>query len=92
VRWGFFDTTFEQKEYIESYVIERLAREMLAAQPAVAQEFEEARKDTAFADHPESVRDWFYRRSPYFDTHQNLYPVGRILDRNTVERLRRLSR
>ena len=33
LQWGFFDSIFEQKEYGEAYVVERLAREMMAADP-----------------------------------------------------------
>ncbi len=40
VQWGFFDAIFEQKEYGEPYVIEPLAREMLAKDPALKAEFE----------------------------------------------------
>ena len=29
VAWGFFDAIFEQKEYGEDYVVEKLARDML---------------------------------------------------------------
>ena len=31
--WGFFDPIFEQKEYGEEYVVEKLAREMMAKDP-----------------------------------------------------------
>src|ERR1039457_4913324 len=34
LRWGFFDPIFEQKEYAEAYVLEKLARENLAKDPA----------------------------------------------------------
>ena len=92
VRWDYFDASFEQKEYIESYVIEEMAHDMLARDAALVREFEEMKQDSTFAGNPDRIRDWFYRRTPYFDTRQNLYPVGRILDRDTVERLRRMSR
>jgi murein tripeptide amidase MpaA len=92
VRWDYFDACFEQKEYIESYVIEGMAREMLAKDPALARDFEAMKQDSTFAGHPDRIRDWFYHRTPYYDTRQNVYPVGRILDRATVELLRRTSR
>jgi hypothetical protein len=79
-RWGFFNATFEQKEYGEAYVVEKLAREMLAGDPALAEEF--ARRlagDAAFAASPEARLEFFYRRSPYWDSQMNLYPVGRIV-------------
>jgi hypothetical protein len=39
--WGFFDAIFEQKEYAESYVMESLARKMLAEDPELKKEFEQ---------------------------------------------------
>jgi hypothetical protein len=92
VRWGFFDASFEQKEYIESYVIERVAREMLAADPELARDFEEMRKNEEFAANPEWIRRWFFERSPWYDTRPGVYPVGRILERAAVERLKRAAR
>ena len=34
-RWGFFNAIFEEKEYAEHYVLEALAREMMANDPAL---------------------------------------------------------
>jgi AraC-like DNA-binding protein len=92
VRWGFFDAAFEQKEYIESYVIEALAREMLKSDSTLAREFAAMQKTPGFAESPQWIRDWFYQHSPYFDARQNIYPAGRILDRATVDRLARFAR
>lgn len=78
--WGFFDTILERKEYIESYVIEELARKMLAEDPALAGEFDSWRADNPDAK-PRVIRDWFYRRTPYYDRAYRLYPVGRVMDR-----------
>ncbi len=79
VRWGLFDPIFEQKEYAESYVMERVAREMLAADPRLGEEFA-ARKaaDPAFAADQGAMLNWFFQRSPWWDPRVNLYPVGRI--------------
>ena len=41
VRWGFFNSIFEQKEYAESYVIEKIAREMIDQNPELLIELEE---------------------------------------------------
>jgi hypothetical protein len=79
VYWGFFNAIFEQKEYGESYVVEKLAREMLEKEPALKTEFEEKLKDEKFAKNPRARLDFFYTRSPYFDKNIGLYPVGRIL-------------
>jgi hypothetical protein len=37
--WGGFNAAFEQKEYMESYVAEAVARQMLAADPAARLQF-----------------------------------------------------
>jgi murein tripeptide amidase MpaA len=80
VRWGFFNATFEQKEYGESYVLEKLAREMLANDPKLLEEFErKLETDAAFAADSHERLQFFYRRSPYWDPQMNLYPVGRIV-------------
>ncbi|MBC8028826.1 MAG: M14 family metallopeptidase [Pyrinomonadaceae bacterium] len=79
-RWGFFNATFEQKEYGEAYVVEKLAREMLANEPQLAEEFQRRlASDAAFAANPQARLEFFYKRSPYWDNQMNLYPVGRIL-------------
>jgi hypothetical protein len=80
VRWGFFNATFEQKEYAEDYVLEKLAREMLRDDPNLRAEYEKRlASDSAFAANPHARLQFFYRRSPYWDRQMNLYPVGRIV-------------
>lgn len=80
VRWGFFNATFEQKEYGEAYVVEKLARKMLAKDPALKAEFEKRlAEDPKFAASPRDRLNFFYLRSPYWDRQMGLYPVGRIV-------------
>lgn len=80
VRWGYFDAIFEPKEYAEAYVMEKMAREMLARDPKLKQEFEQkVASDPKFAASPVARLDFFYRRTPYYDERLNLYPVGRLL-------------
>ncbi len=79
-RWGFFNAVFEEKEYAEHYVLEALAREMMANDPALEQEFRrQLTLDPGFAASPSERLRFFYRRSPYWDPQMNLYPVGRII-------------
>jgi hypothetical protein len=79
VRWGFFNAVFEKKEYAEPYIIEVLAREMLAKDPELEEEFEAAlATDADLAASPAARLEFFYRKSPYWDQQMNLYPVGRI--------------
>ncbi|MDQ4120773.1 MAG: M14 family metallopeptidase [Acidobacteriota bacterium] len=80
LRWGFFNPIFEQKEYGESYVLEKLSREMLAKDADLKREFEERLKtDENFAKNPRARLNFFFERSPYFDKNIGLYPVGRII-------------
>lgn len=80
-RWGFFNAIFEEKEYGEPYVLEALAREMMAEDPALKREFEEQlARDADFAASPFERLRFFHKRSPYWDPQMNLYPAGRIID------------
>ncbi|HKP47242.1 MAG TPA: M14 family metallopeptidase [Pyrinomonadaceae bacterium] len=80
VHWGFFNATFEQKEYGENYVLEKLAREMLAKDPVLQKEYQQKlESDPKFAASPRARLEFFYRRSPYWDHQMGLYPVGRII-------------
>lgn len=79
-RWGFFNAIFEQKEYAEAYILESLARDMLAQDPNLRLEFEaKLLTDADFASSPDERLQFFYRRSPYWDYQMNLYPVGRLM-------------
>jgi hypothetical protein len=81
LRWGFFDSIFEQKEYGEAYVLEKLARENLANDPALKAEFDHrVQTDPAFASSPRARLEFFYEHSPWFTAnHIGEYPVGRLL-------------
>ena len=79
-RWGFFNAIFEEKEYGEPYILEALAREMMANDPALKSEFEaRLASDADFAASPYERLRFFHKRSPYWDPQMNLYPVGRII-------------
>ncbi|MGH9382267.1 MAG: M14 family metallopeptidase [Thermoanaerobaculia bacterium] len=76
--WGYFNNAFERKEYMEDYVAEQVAREMLAEDPALSAEFErKLAEDPEFAGDPRARLDFFYRRHPSWDERYNLYPVLR---------------
>ncbi len=78
VAWGLFNNAFERKEYIEDYVAEEVAREMLAANPALAAEFKaRLESDPAFAKNPDARLEFFARRHSSWDDRYNLYPVMR---------------
>ena len=89
IYWGFFDAVFEQKEYGESYVIEKMAREMMTSDEALKIEFEQKKaRDTTFAKNPQLILNWFYNKSPYVDNRKGIYPVGKIYDLKVLESLK----
>ena len=63
VDWGFFNSAFEQKEYMETYVNEDVAQAMLK-DPAIKTEFEKKLSDESFAKNPEKRLKFFYRKQP----------------------------
>ena len=79
VAWGFFNAVFEQKEYGEAYVLEKLARDMLEKDTHLKEEFErKIAEERDFAASPAARLEFFYRRSPWWDSRMGLYPVGRL--------------
>lgn len=79
--WGFFDAVFEEKEYAEDYVMETLAREMIAKDPRIREEFDaKVKADTSFAKNPAARLHFFYERSPYWESQVNQYPVARLMN------------
>lgn len=79
VAWGFFDAIFESKEYAEDYVMERIAREMMDSDPKLRREFEaKVAQDSTFRADPAARLEFFYRRSPWWDTHKDRYPIARV--------------
>jgi len=81
LRWGLFDAIFEQKEYGEAYVLEKLAREMMEKDPKLKAEFEKKiAADPAFAGSPYARLEFFYEHSPWYAANRvGAYPVGRLL-------------
>jgi murein tripeptide amidase MpaA len=89
VYWGFFDAIFEQKEYGESYVLEKMSREMMANDAALRQEFEQKKAaDTTFSKNPQLILNWFYNKSSFVDNRKGMYPVGKIYDLKILESLK----
>lgn len=77
--WGYFNNSFERKEYMEAYVAEEEARKMLAADPALRAEFEHRLAvDPDFARSPMARLDFFARRHPSWDAGYQHYPILRL--------------
>lgn len=78
VNWGWFNNFFEQKEYMEAYVAEQVARDQLAADPALKIAFEKKlASEPDFAKSPEARLAFFARRHSTWDERYQLYPVMR---------------
>ena len=76
--WGLFPEVLSRVEYIEGYAIAPLAEAMMAADPALKDAFEtKLAADPAFAADGDARLQWFYKRTPFYDDHYRLYPVGR---------------
>lgn len=76
--WGFFNASFEQKEQIEPYVAEQIARAMFDSDPNLQAEFaRQLRDDPVFAADPGARLDFFCRRHASFDDRRYLYPILR---------------
>jgi hypothetical protein len=79
MQWGFFNAVLEQKEYFEPYVMEKIAEEMIQVNPSLKKEFEDMlASDEEFKNNPNARLNFFYERSPYYDSQLNVYPILRI--------------
>lgn len=77
-RWGFFLELLQRTEYVEGYVVEPTAMQMMTDDLGLAQEFaRELRTNPSFAADPKARLQWFYMKTPFFDERWHLYPVGR---------------
>ncbi len=78
VSWGFFNQIFERKEYAEAYEMEPIAQQMLKNDPELRNEFKKKCEDDSFCKNPFERLDFFYKRSPFFDKNENVYPIMRV--------------
>lgn len=80
LRWGYLDAVFEPKEYGEPRVLEQLARDMLAKDPALKADFQHRlASDAAFAASPRARLEYFFERSPWYTSQAvGAYPVLRL--------------
>ncbi|WP_130620165.1 M14 family metallopeptidase [Dyella amyloliquefaciens] len=80
LRWGFLNAIFEPKEYGEPRVLEKLARDMMAKDPALKAEFEQKLKsDATFAASPMARLMFFFERSPWYTAQDvGAYPIVKL--------------
>jgi len=77
--WNFFDTILQQKEGFSPYVWEDKALELLNNDAVLKQQFEEKKKDTAFAKNSFLQLDWIHKQSKNYEKAHLRYPIYRVL-------------
>jgi hypothetical protein len=61
---------------------------MFSENPELKKEFEEKKaKDPVFAKNPQMITNWFFIKTPYFDSRKNIYPIGKINDSKLLQSL-----
>jgi hypothetical protein len=81
VNWGFFNAFFERKEYAEAYVMEPYAKQMMKENPQLRSDFyKKLNEDESFRNISGERLDFFYKRSPFYDKGENVYPIMRLLN------------
>jgi murein tripeptide amidase MpaA len=76
--WGFFNAWFEQKEQLEPYVAEQMARELYATNPNLRAAFERRlAEDAMFSADPAARLQFFCRHHASWDDQLNCYPIFR---------------
>jgi murein tripeptide amidase MpaA len=76
--WGSFNACFEQKEQLEPYVAEQIARDMLAGDSRLRAAFEaKLKEDGDFSANPAARLEFFWRHHASWDRQFNCYPIYR---------------
>jgi murein tripeptide amidase MpaA len=76
--WGFFNACFEQKEQLEPYVAEQIAREIYASDLELREAFAAKLKDDAhFRADPAARLEFFCRHHASWDQELHTYPILR---------------
>lgn len=85
VNWGFFNAFFERKEYAEAYVMEPVAKQMLKNDSDLRSDFyKRLNEDEDFKNNSGERLDFFYKRSPFYDKGENVYPIMRLMGKTNI--------
>ena len=85
VNWGFFNAFFERKEYAEAYVMEPYAKQMMKNDSNLRSEFYKKLEEAeSFRNNSGERLDFFYKRSPFYDKGENVYPIMRLLNKTNI--------
>jgi hypothetical protein len=81
--WGFCNAVFEGGgRGAGPYIMEPIARLMMANSPELKKEFEQKlASDAKFAADPQARLNWWFERSKYDEGNGNVYPVVRVWDK-----------
>ncbi len=78
--WNFFDGILQQKEWFSSFSFEATAKEMLASDKILKTAFEKKKQeDSEFAKSRNQQLHYLYKRSPYYESTHNRYPIARLI-------------
>ncbi|CAN5628680.1 M14 family metallopeptidase [soil metagenome] len=78
LRWGFYNEILSRTEYIDAYIMDPMAQQMMEADPKLAAEFmKKLAEEKDFASSPTKRLEWFYSKTPFSDERWRLYPVAR---------------
>lgn len=79
LKWNFFDTVMERKEYFSSYVFEELAKKILEENPELEKQYRELQKsDENFTSNRYMQLDWIFKKSKHYEKVHLIYPVYRL--------------
>lgn len=79
LKWNFFDTVMERKEYFSSYVFEELAKKILEENPELEKQYRELQKsDENFSSNRYMQLDWIFKKSKHYEKVHLIYPVYRL--------------
>jgi len=78
--WNFFDAILQRKEGYSTYVFDEEAGRLLAENPELRRQYEEAvESDPRLARSYRARLQWIYERSPYAEKAYLQYPVYRVM-------------
>jgi len=79
LRWNFFDSVLDQREYFSSFGFEENALRTLNEFPELKKQLEEKRaSDPEFAKNHRAQLQYIYENSPWLEKTWKRYPVGRV--------------
>ncbi|MCM3875890.1 MAG: M14 family metallopeptidase [Thermoanaerobaculia bacterium] len=76
--WGELSSCLEEKEYMDTRVLDALAEQMLAKDAKLKAEWDQRLMDPKFASDRRARHRFFYEKTPFFDETVGLVPVFRL--------------